>query len=375
MNVSSKRPTTWAGQRLSLEARDPQPFESEENFWRATAQTATIVMCVLMLGVLLYLARALIVPVLCAVAIGLTLGPLIDGLKRRGVPPWLTAILIVVLLIAAANIAIVMLAEPASELIGRAPEFGSAIAAKLHFFDRPLQSLADLQAALGLNPSDKSLDFNPSTLITGLLTTITPVALQFVLQTMMFFATLFFLLLGRASFRKYAINWSAARETRLRTLKILNDIEENLGGYLIVVTAINQSLGVVTAIMAMVMGLPSPVLWGALAFVLNYVPYVGPAIMNVLLLVIGLVTFPTLLGALAPPAVFVAITVVEGQFLTPAVVGRRVLNLHPLAIFLSIAFWASLWGPLGAFLATPILIVARVAWAHLYPSRKAALPG
>ena len=192
---------------------------------------------------------------------------------------------------------------------------------------------------------------------------------------MMFFATLFFLLLGRAGFRKYAINWSTTRETRLRTLKILNDIEQNLGGYLIVVTAINLSLGIVTAIMAMTMGLPSPLLWGALAFVLNYVPYVGPAIMNVLLFVIGLVTFPTLLGALAPAAVFVAITVIEGQFLTPAIVGRRVLNLHPLAIFLSIAFWAWLWGPVGAFLATPILIVARVALAHLYPKQKTALPG
>ena len=111
----------------------------------------------------------------------------------------------------------------------------------------------------------------------------------------------------------------------------------------------------------MLMGLPSPILWGALAFVLNYVPYVGPAIMDVLLFGIGLLTFPTLLGALLPPAVFLAITVVEGQFLTPAIVGRRVLNLHPLAIFLSIAFWAWLWGPVGAFLATPILIIARVA--------------
>ncbi len=161
----------------------------------------------------------------------------------------------------------------------------------------------------------------------------------------------------------------------MRALKILNDIEENLGGYLIVVTAINLALGVVTAIAAALMGLPSPLLWGALAFVLNYVPYVGPAVMDVLLFGIGLVTYPTLLGALLPPAVFMAITVIEGQFLTPAIVGRRVLNLHPLAIFLSIAFWSWLWGPVGAFLATPILIMVRVALAHLYPRHKAELPG
>jgi predicted PurR-regulated permease PerM len=181
--------------------------------------------------------------------------------------------------------------------------------------------------------------------------------------------------MGRASFRTYAVNWFDSRTARLRALKILNDIEDNLGGYLIVVTAINFMLGVVTIIAAMLMGLPSPILWGALAFTLNYVPYVGPAIMYVLLFIIGLLTYPTLLGALIPPAVYMGITLIEGQFLTPLIVGRRVLNLHPLAIFLSIAFWAWLWGPVGAFLATPILIIVRVALEHLYPRQKADLPG
>jgi len=183
------------------------------------------------------------------------------------------------------------------------------------------------------------------------------------------------LFLGRAGFRNHTINWFTDREARLRALKIMNDIESNLGGYLIVVTAINLALGLVTMLMAYMLGLPSPILWGALAFVLNYVPYVGPAIMDVLLFGIGVLTFPTLLGALLPPAIFLAITVVEGQFLTPAIVGRRLLNLHPLAVFLSIAFWAWLWGPVGAFLATPILIVACVALEHLYPRHKAELPG
>ena len=125
----------------------------------------------------------------------------------------------------------------------------------------------------------------------------------------------------------------------------------------------------------MLMGLPSPLLWGALAFALNYIPYVGPAIMYVLLFVIGLLTYPTLLGALT------AARRVHGHHAdrgpVPDAGDRRpaVLNLHPLAIFLGIAFWAWLWGPVGAFLATPILIIARVAWAHLYPQQKADLPG
>ena len=126
----------------------------------------------------------------------------------------------------------------------------------------------------------------------------------------------------------------------------------------------------------MLMGLPSPLLWGALAFALNYVPYVGPAIMYVLLFVIGPADLSDAArrAAAARPCSWL-ITLIEGQFLTPAIVGRQVLNLHPLAIFLGIAFWAWLWGPVGAFLATPILIVARVALEHLYPRQKAELPG
>jgi predicted PurR-regulated permease PerM len=374
-NNAPSRKEGWVGRRLSLDARDPTPFEDAGNFWTATAQAATIVMCILMVGVLLYLARALILPLLCALSVSLTVGPLVGWGQRHGVPAWLSALALIILIIAVTNIAIVMLAGPASELIGRAPELGAAFAAKLYVFDRPLAALAELQAALGINPSDKTVDFNPSSLITALLTIVTPAALQFVLQVVTFLASLFFLVLGRNNFRTYAVNWFASRTARLRALKILNDIEENLGGYLIVVTAINLTLGVVTTIAAMLLGLPSPLLWGAFAFVLNYIPYVGPAIMYVMLFVIGLMTYPTLLGALLPPAVYIGITLIEGQFLAPAIIGRRVLNLHPLAIFLSIAFWAWLWGPVGAFLATPILIIFRVVLTHLYPHQKAELPG
>ena len=374
--AAPKRPGTWIGRRLSLDTRDPTPFEDAGNFWRATSQAATIVMCVLMLGVLLYLARALLLPLFCALAVSLTFGPLVGWGQRHGVPAWLSAVFMIVFLIAAANVAIVLLAGPVTTLIGRAPELGAAFAAKLYIFDRPLAAFSELQAALGINPSDnKTVDFNPSSLIASFLTFVTPAALQFVLQVVTFLASLFFLVLGRKGFRNYAVNWFSSRTARLRALKILNDIEENLGGYLIVVTAINLTLGAVTTVAAMLMGLPSPLLWGALAFVLNYVPYVGPAIMYVLLFVIGLMTYPTLLGALLPPAVYIAITLIEGQFLAPAIIGRRVLNLHPLAIFLSIAFWAWMWGPVGAFLATPILIIVRVALTHLYPRQKAELPG
>ena len=374
MGVTAKRTGGGSAEhRLPLGLTDPKPFERHEDFWRAAAQAATITMCVLLVGTFLYVARPLLLPVLCAVVVALTFGPVIRIATAHGEPAWVMALAVVLAVIAATNVAAVMLSAPTTDILKRAPELGTAFKDKLHVFDRPLMAWEQLRAALGLEPGT-GFDLNPGRLLEGMLLVVTPAAVQFLLQLVLFLGTLFFFIIGRATFRRSAVNFFSSRDARLQTLKILNDIERNLSGYLIVVTVINLSLGIVTVAMTWAMGIPAPLLWGALAFALNYVPYVGPSIMYGLLFVAGLLTYPTLLGALLPPAAFIAITLIEGQFLTPAIVGRQVLQVHPLAIFLGIAFWAWMWGPLGAFLATPILIVARVVLDHLYPS-EAELPG
>jgi predicted PurR-regulated permease PerM len=372
--VSAKRTGDQAEHGPPLHITDPKPFERHEDFWRAAAQAATITMCVLLIGTFLYVARPVLLPVLSAIVVALTFGPIIKFATARGVPSWVMALAVVLVVICAANVAVVMLTTPATDILKRAPELGAAFKEKLHVFDAPLMAWEQLRTALGLEPGN-GIDLNPAPLIQGLLVVVTPAAVQFLLQLVLFIGTLFFFILGRATFRQSAVNWFSAREARLQTLKILNDIELNLSGYLIVVTAINLSLGAVTVLMTWAMGIPAPLLWGALACTLNYLPYVGPSIMYVLLFIAGLLTYPTLLGALMPPAVYIAITTIEGQFLTPAIVGRQVLQVHPLAIFLGIAFWAWMWGPLGAFLATPILIVIRVVLDHLYPREGSELPG
>ena len=106
---------------------------------------------------------------------------------------------------------------------------------------------------------------------------------------------------------------------------------------------------------------------------LNYIPYIGAACMTLILLGIGLVTFPSLGYALAPPAAFVAVATIEGQFITPTVLGHR-LTLNPLMVLLALAFWAWLWGPLGAFLAVPLTIVGLVTLHHLFPPDESKLP-
>lgn len=292
-----KQQRTW----FKLEAHDPSPLADTATFWRAIAQAATVLMAVMAFGVFLYLASKLVVPILAAIAVGMTFGPLIGYATSRGVPAWVMAVGVLLLLIGAMNIAFVTLAQPVTELIGRAPELGTAIKEKLQLLDRPLAAFYELQAALGLGLSGRGVDVSQSRVIEGVVTVVTPAAVQLAMQLVLFFGTLFFFIIGRDEFRKYALNWFGSREARLRALKILNDIEDNLGGYLLVVTAINLSLGIVTTVMAYLIGLPAPLLWGALAFGLNYIPYVGPAIMYVLLFIIGLLVYPTFLGALLPP--------------------------------------------------------------------------
>jgi predicted PurR-regulated permease PerM len=379
--IAEGKPAVSAGNRanrmpwLRLETRDVSPLADPAAFWRAAAQGATILMAVLAGGVFLYYAGKLVVPILAAIVVGMTCGPLLEAARQRGIPAWVMAIVIPLALIAGMNIAIVTLAQPVTELLGRAPELGAAIKDKLTLLDRPMAALYELQAALGMGGGGSGVDVSKSRVLEGVVTVAAPAAVQIATQLVLFFGTLFFFIIGRSEFRKMAVGWFAEREARLRALKILNDIEDNMGGYLFVVTLINLSLGIVTTVMAYVLGLPGPLLWGALAFGLNYVPYVGPAIMYVLLFIIGLMTYPTFLGALLPPGVFMAITLIEGQILTPMIVGKRVLSIHPLSIFLGIAFWAWMWGPIGAFLATPILIASRVVYDHVYPQEKSELPG
>lgn len=369
MNIE-QNPSSWSWKTRSFRfgARNPDPIKDPANFWRVLAQMATIVMAVIALGAFLYVARALLVPVLAALVVALTLGPLSARATKAGWPAWLPAAVIVLLLAGTLYLATAVLVEPASNLIARSNEIGATIKEKFRFMDRPLFALRELQNAL-LGSSGVKVEVSENKVLQGVVTALPDIVLQLVL----FFATLFFFVLGRQAFRRYVVNLFRSRNGRLRALRIANDIEYNLSTYLITVTVINIGVGLVVTGLTFVMGFPAPLLWGVLAFLLNYVPYVGPGIMHVTLFIIGLLTFPTLLPALVAPLLFMTFTFFEGHFLVPAIIGRQLL-LHPLAVFLSLAFWAWLWGPVGAFLATPILIMAIVAIDHVYPRSKHMLP-
>lgn len=358
---------------FGLTLTDAQPLSGIPALWRLAALLATLGMGVLALIAGLYLGRSILLPVVAALVVGITLSPIVKVATSAGIPPAVSAITLVLLLAAAIVAGLTFFAAPLAEWISRAPEIGAVVQEKLRVFEYPLSVMRELRSAIlpsAVHGPTVALESNPAEMVGALLTVITPAVSQFIV----FFGTLIFFLATNASLRQKLIVSFVTREGRLRMLRIWNDIEHNLVGYVGVVTAINLALGAVTTVMLYLVGFPNPVTFGLITVVLNYIPYIGPAIVAFVLFAVGLVAMPTLYQAALAPALFVTIATVEGHFITPSVVGRR-LTLSPFIVFLALAFWTWLWGPIGAFLAVPLLIVSFVVLGHLLPRDEASLPG
>jgi predicted PurR-regulated permease PerM len=350
--------------------KEPEAPESIEDIWSPAAQMATVGIFVLLFVAALYVCRPVLLPVVAAMVVGTTLAPIVKAAARHRISPWVMAIALGVVLVAAAALALTLLAQPVSEWIAKAPDIGATIKQKLYVLDRPLAALRELQEALrpsAVNPV--AVEASQLGMVTPVIAFVTPAVVEITL----FFVTLIFFLATQMDFRRYMASFFRTRNAKLRFIRITNDLENHLASYVAVVTVINFGLGVVVAIGAWLFGLPNPILFGLLAMALNYIPYIGAACMTLVLLAVGLVSFPSLSYALLPPAAFVAVATIEGQFITPTVLGRS-LTLNPLVVLLALAFWAWLWGPMGAFLAVPLTIVALVVLHHLFPPEEDKLP-
>ncbi len=339
--------------------------------WATATQIATIGLFVFATIAALYLTRAVAVPVLLAVIVGTILAPLVARLQRHGVPRVVSTIFIVVLLMALFVIFVVALTTPLADWLGRASELGALLRSKLQNFSGPLSALQDLYATLqSVGASGKqgaegiTVAASPNANIVETAVTVLTPALS---QLLIFFVSIIFYVVYKTDFKASAILAFSTRETRLRILRIYNDVETRLARYFATFTLINIALGAVTTLAMYIVGMPNPLLWGVMAGVLNFLPYLGPTIVTIALVVASLVSFPTLAAAAVPPLVYIAVHTIEGEFLTPSVLGYR-LSVNPFFLFLSVVFWTWMWGPIGAFLAVPIAMVTAGVLQHCFPS-------
>jgi len=319
----------------------------------------------------LYLARAFFLPTVTALVIGTMLSPAAKFFERYGIPRSVSAVVIVSATFAGIVFMVALISAPVMEWTARLPELGPQLKDKFHVFDRPIAFWHQLQGLFGATPAPGEASF-PIPKIEWVQPTLEFLSPTFT-EILLFFAVLVLFIVSWPDLRRALVLNFDDHDARLRALRILNEIESNLGGYLLTVTLINMGLGVATGLICAVTGMPNPAGLGALAATLNYIPIIGPIVTFVVLAVVGIITSSTLGAGLIAATGFAIVAFIEGHFVTPMIIGRR-LALNALAVFIALAFWTWLWGPMGAFLSSPILIVGLVIKEHLMPVKDTQMP-
>lgn len=366
LSTSSWRPFPRYVPEPELEAEtddtqvDVTPYEHD-----LILRYAIVGIFVILATATLSLTKVISLPVTAGVIFGLVLGPIVDWLVRRNVPQHLAAAVVVLLFLVLILAALVLLAVPIAGWSDRFPEMMSALQSKLRgvfaFMDDAKKALGTLTGKSGVelsvSQSNPLMDIamSSSTVAGGLL---------------IFVATVYFWLATRRHLKARLLRLCLGRGARRSAGVFFDEIEARAARYFGLVTIINLGMGVLTTAVAWLAGLPFPVFWGVLAFVLNYLAFVGPIIVTVLLFAGALLDAPTLLAAIWPAAVYYVLHLVEGNAVTPVFVGRS-LTVSPFLVFIGFIFWLWLWGPIGAVLSTPILLVAMVAQEEFTRYRKA----
>ncbi len=195
--------------------------------------------------------------------------------------------------------------------------------------------------------------------VVGLLATSAP---HLLIQLFFALLVIFFFLAGWTSMRKRTIVRRGSYEGALTTARVIQEVVDATSTYIGTITLINLGLGALTALVLWFLGMESPIMWGGIVAVANYIPYLGPIVSALLLFFGGLMIYPDAWGALLPPAAFIALHMVEANFFTPMVVGEK-LEISPLAILVGLSFWSWVWGTTGALLAVPLLIILKTVFS------------
>lgn len=318
--------------------------------------------------VALYLGKEILEPIFLAVTIGLMFGPVADSLERRGVPDALSALLVMLLFLLLIAASAALFVAPLSDWLRRWPVIWEALKDQLSHWKQPFDAVATLQKqvkdALGADSSAVQVTLQDG----GPVQTFAFSVPGFVAQVLIFLASLYLFLATRDQIRLFVLSLCYSRRMRWRTAHVFRDVEVRISRFLLTVSAINIGVGIIDGLAMAAIGMPTPLLWGALAAMLNFVPFVGQAVMVVILFLAGLGTQNDLGAALLPPGLYLAVGLIEGNFVTPHLVGRA-MTVNPFAIFIAITYWLWAWGPVGGLVAVPSLLVAYSVVSYTLPLR------
>lgn len=304
-------------------------------------------------------------PVVTALVISIALVPLLEWLERHRVRSGFAALLCVIAFLTVLNGILVLIVVPASSWFQLLPERIPVIRDNLQplidvysnlqqFIDRTLRTVATTPAA-----DVPDIALQPPRSLLGLVATSAPHAL---IQMLFAILVIFFFLANWTRLRRSVIEGREDFRGALTLARVIQNVVDATSAYLATITAINISLGLLVALALWAIDMPTPLMWGGIVALMNFVPYLGPILASVLLTVGGLMSFGDIATALMPAIIMVALHLVEANVITPIIVGRR-LTLAPLLILISLSFWTWVWGTLGALLAVPLLIILKVVIA------------
>jgi predicted PurR-regulated permease PerM len=316
----------------------------------------------------LYLASSIILPVVLAFVLKLLLQPIVRLLERLHLPRAVGALLTVLLAIGALAGLVAGLSVPATNWATKLPEGIPRLESHMAVIKNPilaLQKLIQQTEEATDSPAQKgsTIAVRPDLGLSGALFTGTRAVLSGLFTTVL---VLYFLLMAGDIFLRRIVEILPTFSNKRQAVDISQQIQEDISGYLMTITAMNAAVGVATAAAMYLCGLGDPLLWGATAFLLNYILILGPLLGTVIFLLVGMLSFDSLWWALLPPALYFGIHLLEGETLTPMLLARR-FTLNPVLVILSLVFWFWMWGVPGAILAVPLLAILKIICDRLRP--------
>ncbi len=327
---------------------------------------ALVILAVLAVFYTLYAAAEILLPLLLAVVLTLLLAPARRLLTERlRLPAMLAALLLIVLLFAVILGVASALIVPASSWVAKAPQSLDELQHRLGFLGQPVKFVRH-----GMDQIEQAMQGPPAagqqrvvavqqqsgfggvgaSVLQG---TRAVLGEGFTLAIMLFFL----LAAGDSLLRRLVEILPSFREKR-RAVEIAGEIERNISGWLLTITVMNLLVGIANGVQMWLLGMPDPLLWGTLAFLLNYIPILGPFTGIVIFFFVALFSLPTVWQAAIPPLIYLVIHTLEGETVTPLLLARR-FTLNPVLVIVSLFFWDWLWGVPGAFLSVPLLAIAK----------------
>jgi len=317
----------------------------------------------------MYFMRAVLLPLVLALLLSYLLVPVVRVLAKIRIPPFLGAAIVLLALVGGIVYGISRLSEPASGWIEKAPYSLQQLKQKLLPLKKPMEKVAQATGEIDkLTEPEAPQVAKPQEVVVkkGALAEIFTQGPEFVASAVVMFILLYFLLAYDGVFLTKIIRIMPRLDDKKRALSIMREIAAQISRYLMTITAINIGLGVAVGTTVHFLGLRNPIMWGVMVAMLNFIPYLG-ALTGIVCMTLGAVlSFDSLGYALIIPASYMVIAILEGNFITPMVLGRS-LTLNPVIILIALAFWGWMWGISGMILAVPILATFKIFCDHIEP--------